>query len=1765
MPVWHNCLWSWFCCFWNGYGLFDFLSGVRVGEAANPGPEMEDPCCNGDGGQLSVVKFTVCNPSAIFGKTDEFRALGGDLVFVAETSATATALPIVRKSLKGLGYRSFFSKPVSSLKEDSVARPSLRGEALGTAVLSKLPSRPLCYSVDPVILESSRVAFSVVRFSGIEILCASLYGFANSHPNYKRLSSHLLMYCFQLAKDVGLPLIVGGDFNVPVQQMSVFDTMRKEGFFELHEFVYKKFKMVLPHTCGGATSNDTLVFHPMFADLIVDAWVDMGKLFHLHDPVVVKLHLRDVRPSVLHWKHPSSWAHIGLSSDLLNDAYNRCVASSLKDKNHYVNQQSFSFDTAIQQWAHDIENAVSRAVGCHHDLDPLRMPFTSLPKRFRGRCHDPLHVHQSKKSPGHGSDGSYDPPCEVSRLRSRQKIRQVRRISSLLHVLRKGGDLDSPSERVQGLLLEWDRICRAPGYGDAWYKWVLSYEAVAYIPMGLPSVELLDLMRQITKIDCDAHCTAEAQQRKSKQSFNLELDLSQGFSRASFRMIGKPPGEPLLDFKHQWSTGASLLRLHRGEVRLQLDDDLPWTCGKEAVFGDANVVILQVLRRHVVVKPTSGTLPSRGRLVQDAHVCTHREIDVAFRQFWSSFWLRDSEVAQHCDDEWVDVIRDIDALPDHIPPCVVDLGSASEWRSTALSMKSGKAIGYDGFRAEELHMLPLRAFEHLAHIVCVTLASGISPKFLCARTVLLAKVAKPEGINHGRPITIFGVLIRLISKHMARQILAHWARYMPVSVSGGLPGRGVQDLVLAQQAIIEKNVLANIPTLGYTLDLVKAFNILPRRVVGRLLTKLGVPIECVSFWLKNLGVMTRRLQLSHYVGSALSSTTGCPEGDCLAVVGMVAFSYFFHYRLSQLGATVFTYADNWSWLTCDERVMLQCFHSLVQIASSCKLTVDYAKSWAWGTNKRAMAMIDSIRDQIPGGVHLVVKNFAKDLGVTINYSKQRRIGPFRDRFDSAMQSFQKVAQMDIPIDDKARLIQGGLFPRALYGAEYVAPSEEYFRRMRRQVCKALVSDSNHASADIACHFVTKRIQDPFVYVLLNILRNLRRVMVFDPTTADEVIARASTFSGRRSCGPGSALAILLRRVGWRMDGDAVLHCGEDFLELKSSCNHDMVEFFDKIWSLVVLQRCLHRKGFDENKVPSHRITRKALCGLEESDKKVVVQYVTGSFQSESVKAMWDKSCDGKCPLCGIDDTKDHRLLHCAALDGVRAKHGGAVDILRHYHPDWIWAPLAISDPHELALRKVFQTRALPGLFEPVTTECSLLRFYTDGSADYPAMPWVRKGAFSVVQDISWNVQQRHDALADMGHFKVDEFFHVVSMACCPGRQSVPRAELAALLQVVMSVNRHAGDKKCVIFTDASYVVSVVQWINSGGAARLEHKVSNLDLVLPLQREWCMERFSLQKVKAHVETSSLVMVEDKWNAVGNNAADVAAKMARYREHPLVVNMVQTVIQNDLEQSSRIVEVFKFFATVSKTRMKLLAAKKLDARPETHDGQAHEGSIQFLLDWEPQDHAIAVRQEIDPRVFQAITCGNVFGSAVWDWLHTISWNTDTSPVRRGNNDPGITWLELVVNFTLLTGIHVPLIYNREGQIVSWMWPDDSQAELLPAKARSVASQVLIFAGVVKMLQSLSGVQVVKGPRGEPSSLWHLGFRRKRNGFCRRPVLLRHDETLSICQRYLQGCHPAWDDIYVFHTDRSIPLAEVSLPPVGPKERWNLYLRLLADKRR
>ena len=67
---------------------------------------------------------------------------------------------------------------------------------------------------------------------------------------------------------------------------------------------------------------------------------------------------------------------------------------------------------------------------------------------------------------------------------------------------------------------------------------------------------------------------------------------------------------------------------------------------------------------------------------------------------------------------------------------------------------------------------------------------------------------------------------------------------------------------------------------------------------------------------------------------------------------------------------------------------------------------------------------------------------------------------------------------------------------------------------------------------------------------------------------------------------------------------------------------------------------------------------------------------------------------------------------------------------------------------------------------------------------------------------------------------------------------------------------------------------------------------------------------------------------------------------------------------------------------------------------------------------------------------------------------------------------------------------------------------------------------------------------------------------DGYCQ---MSSDQSLLEICSNYLQQCHPAWDDIFQFRTDKSLSLSEVTLPPVDPKERWNLYLRLLKVMRK
>lgn len=205
-------------------------------------------------------------------------------------------------------------------------------------------------------------------------------------------------------------------------------------------------------------------------------------------------------------------------------------------------------------------------------------------------------------------------------------------------------------------------------------------------------------------------------------------------------------------------------------------------------------------------------------------------------------------------------------------------------------------------------------------------------------------------MSHGRPITILGYLVRLTSKLVADQILHQWASAWPPELSGGLPQRSARDLSLQQLITIENAKTTRTAWGGWTMDLVKAFNLIPRRVVWFLFQLLGIPEEATCCWFRSLARLTRSLQSGKDLGPPMTSTTGLPEGDSLSVVGMLSLSFVFHQKLHSPQLRPYAYADNWSFMTASERAAFHAMKTILNLVKELRMVIDFSKSWAWATS-----------------------------------------------------------------------------------------------------------------------------------------------------------------------------------------------------------------------------------------------------------------------------------------------------------------------------------------------------------------------------------------------------------------------------------------------------------------------------------------------------------------------------------------------------------------------------------------------------------------------------------------------------------------------------------------------------------------------------------------------------------------------------------------------------------------------------------------------
>lgn len=248
----------------------------------------------------------------------------------------------------------------------------------------------------------------------------------------------------------------------------------------------------------------------------------------------------------------------------------------------------------------------------------------------------------------------------------------------------------------------------------------------------------------------------------------------------------------------------------------------------------------------------------------------------------------------------------------------------------------------------------------------------------------------------------------------------------------------------------------------------------------------------------------------------------------MSVCAMLAIAATFFKRMSIQQVTPFTYADNWTFMSTDQRSLFRAFMDTLNFAHAIRMKIDIRKSWGWGTNADMRKFWRHVNQVFPSeNVEIDVKLASKDLGCMLQYSKRTFLGCLKDRMEAAKWRLFRLKKREFSIPNKASKIQMSIWPLAFYGAESQVIGDSHFAQLRRLATDALIGKHKYASSFLAMQFLSDRIMDPLLYVIVSGLCAIRRLYHVNPTLAQTMWQEVLSASVPR--GPCSALAVYIYR------------------------------------------------------------------------------------------------------------------------------------------------------------------------------------------------------------------------------------------------------------------------------------------------------------------------------------------------------------------------------------------------------------------------------------------------------------------------------------------------------------------------------------------------------------------------------------------------------------------------------------------------------------
>ena len=126
-------------------------------------------------------------------------------------------------------------------------------------------------------------------------------------------------------------------------------------------------------------------------------------------------------------------------------------------------------------------------------------------------------------------------------------------------------------------------------------------------------------------------------------------------------------------------------------------------------------------------------------------------------------------------------------------------------------------------------------------------ASPWPTAILYGMVTLLAKDPGATAIARFRPVVVFSVIYRNWASIRAGQLLRRLSAHMECEAYGFRPGHEPAQLWLVLQSEIELALQTGTALCGFSTDLIRAFNHIPRQQTFQLAEHLGVPQRVLQF------------------------------------------------------------------------------------------------------------------------------------------------------------------------------------------------------------------------------------------------------------------------------------------------------------------------------------------------------------------------------------------------------------------------------------------------------------------------------------------------------------------------------------------------------------------------------------------------------------------------------------------------------------------------------------------------------------------------------------------------------------------------------------------------------------------------------------------------------------------------------------------------------------------------------------------------------